>query len=137
MGYELQTNVTVVRTRTTIAAYIQVGVQRTLYKDIEMHAKSMQQGRNDTKVKDKPPLWLSFGGVCLSISLVPRPLPDFISQPWRKIGRRPGSKTTSRTGNGGLSQYVMWTWFVRNVDSVVRNVDSVCTDRVHHFRSVT
>ena len=28
-------------------------------------------------------------------SLVPRPHPDFISQPWRKIGRRPGSKTTS------------------------------------------
>ena len=38
-------------------------------------------------------------------SLVPRPLPDFISQPWRKIGRRPGIKTTSRTGNGGLGQY--------------------------------
>ena len=35
-------------------------------------------------------------------SLVPRPLPDFISQPWRKIGRRPGTITTSRTGNGGL-----------------------------------
>ena len=32
-----------------------------------------------------------------TLSLVPRPLPDFISQPWRKIGRRPG-----RTGNGGL-----------------------------------
>ena len=25
-------------------------------------------------------------------SLVPRPLSDFISQPWRKIGRRPGIK---------------------------------------------
>jgi len=36
------------------------------------------------------------------ISLIPRPLPDFISQPWRKIGRRPGIKTTSRTENGGL-----------------------------------
>ena len=24
-------------------------------------------------------------------SLVPRPLPDFISQPWRKIGRTPGT----------------------------------------------
>ena len=35
-------------------------------------------------------------------SLVPRPLPDFISQPWR---RRPGIKTTSRTGNGGLGYY--------------------------------
>ena len=35
-------------------------------------------------------------------SLVPRPLPDFILQPWRKLGRRPGTSTTSRTGNGGL-----------------------------------
>ena len=35
-------------------------------------------------------------------SLVPRPLPDFISQLWRKIGRRLGIKTTSQTGNGGL-----------------------------------
>ena len=26
-------------------------------------------------------------------SLVPRPLPDLISQPWRKIRRRPGIKT--------------------------------------------
>ena len=25
-------------------------------------------------------------------SLVPRPLSDFISQPWRRIGRRPGIK---------------------------------------------
>ena len=45
-------------------------------------------------------------------SLVPRPLPDFISQPWRKIGRRPGIKTTSQTGNGGLGWYVTWTRFV-------------------------
>ena len=36
-------------------------------------------------------------------SLVPRPLPDFISQLWKKIRRRPGIKTTSQTGNGGLS----------------------------------
>ena len=42
---------------------------------------------------------------------VPRPLPDFISQPWRKIGRRPGIKTTSRTGNGGLGlQDKIWEW---------------------------
>ena len=41
-------------------------------------------------------------------SLVPRPLLDFISQPWR---RRPGIKTMSRTGNGGLGLYVMWTQF--------------------------
>ena len=42
-------------------------------------------------------------------SLVPRPLPDFISQLWRKIGRKigrkPGSKTVSQTGNGGLGLY--------------------------------
>ena len=34
----------------------------------------------------------------LLLSHVPRPLPDFISQPWGKIG----IKTTSQTGNGGL-----------------------------------
>ena len=39
------------------------------------------------------------------VASFPRPLPDFISQPWRKIGRRPGIKTMSRTGNGGLGQY--------------------------------
>ena len=38
----------------------------------------------------------------LLTSLVPWPLPDFISQPWRKIGRKPGNIATSRTGNGGL-----------------------------------
>ena len=31
----------------------------------------------------------------------PRSFPDFISQPWEKIGRRPGIITTSRTGGGG------------------------------------
>ena len=35
-------------------------------------------------------------------SLIPRPLLDFISQPWRKIGRRPEIKSMSQTGNGGL-----------------------------------
>ena len=49
-----------------------------------------------------------------SLSLVPRPLPDFISQLRRKIGRRPGIKT--------LQNYVTdrkwWTWLVCNVDSV-------------------
>ena len=42
-------------------------------------------------------------------SLVPRPLPDFVSQLWRKIGRRPGTITTSQK---------WWTQLVRNVDSV-------------------
>ena len=31
--------------------------------------------------------------VGVSLSLVPRPLPDFISQLWRKNGRRPGTIT--------------------------------------------
>ena len=57
-----------------------------------------------------------------SSSHVPKPLPDFMSQPWRKIGRRPGVKTTLRTGR----------WWTRSV----RNVDSVCTYRVYHFRSL-
>ena len=36
-------------------------------------------------------------------SLVPRPLPDFISQVWRKIWRRPGIIATSQAEKGGLS----------------------------------
>ena len=55
-------------------------------------------------------------------SLVPRPLPDFISQLWRKITRRPGNIAMSRAGK----------WWTR----LVRNVDSVYTNWVHHFRSV-
>ena len=39
-----------------------------------------------------------------------------------KSGEGPGSKLRHRP---------------EMVDSVVRNVDSVCTNRVHHFRSVT
>ena len=35
-------------------------------------------------------------------SLIPRPLPDFISQLWRRIRRRPGIIATSWAGNGGL-----------------------------------
>ena len=46
------------------------------------------------------------------LSLVPSLLPDFIAQPWRKIIRRPWNQTTSRTGNGGLGQYITWTRFV-------------------------
>ena len=34
-------------------------------------------------------------------SLVPRPLSDFISQPWRKIGRMPGIIAMSWIGNSG------------------------------------
>ena len=39
-----------------------------------------------------------FADFTMQTSLVPRPLPDFISQPWwRKIRRRPGIIATSRT----------------------------------------
>ena len=55
------------------------------------HARTLKEGEEIIR-----------GSVCKNLSLVPRPLPDFISQLWRKIGRRPGIKTTSRTGNGGL-----------------------------------
>ena len=57
-------------------------------------------------------IWFIVSYLNYGPSLVPRPLPDFISQPWRKIRRRPGIKSTSRTGNGGLGQYVTWTQFV-------------------------
>ena len=50
-------------------------------------------------------------------SLVPRPLPDFISQPWRKIGRRPGIKTMQNY----VTDRKWWTRLVRNVDSVCTN----------------
>ena len=60
----------------------------------------------------------------LLAGLVPRPLPDFILQPWRKIGRRHGIKTRSQT---------MQKWWTRSVQSE----SMLHTDRVHHFRSVT
>ena len=56
-------------------------------------------------------------------SLVPRPLQDFISQPWRKIGRRPGIKTMPQTGK----------WWTR----LVQTESTLHTDRDHHFQSVT
>ena len=52
----------------------------------------------------------------VKFSLVLRPLPEFISQSWRKIGRRPGTNDKSRTENGGLDSYVMWTWFHNDGD---------------------
>ena len=51
------------------------------------------------------PLYSTFFQVVANTSLIPRPLPDFISQQWRKIGWRPGIKTASQTGNGGLGWY--------------------------------
>ena len=56
-------------------------------------------------------------------SFVPRPLPDFILQPWRKIGRWPGTNTTSRTENGGPNSYIMWTRFHNdgNVPHAIRD----------------
>ena len=61
--------------------------------------------------------------ILLFHSLVLRPLPGFISQLWRKIRRRPGIKTTSRTGNGGLGQYIMWTHFVLTESTISGSFD--------------
>ena len=38
------------------------------------------------------------GPVLVSLSLVPRPLPDFISQPWRKCEIKSGSGLGTRLG---------------------------------------
>ena len=77
---------------------------------------SNSRSRNCPTPPSMPLLSLASYLICVQkmspCSLVPRPLSDFISQPWRNIGRRPGIKTTSRTGNGGLGQYVTWTRFV-------------------------
>jgi len=58
-------------------------------------------------------------------SLVPRPLPDFISKLWRKIGRRPGIKTTSRTENSGLG-FVMMATCPHNKRPILAS--SICLD---------
>ena len=67
------------------------------------------------------------------VSLVPRPLPDFISQPWRKIGRRPGTNTTSWTGNGGLDSYVMWTRFHNDGNVPTQYAASTASNRTVKF----
>ena len=69
----------------------------------------------------------------VSTSLVPRPLPDFISQLWRKIGRRPGTNTTSRTGNGGLNSYVMWTRFHSDGNVPTQCAASTASDQTVKF----
>ena len=54
----------------------------------------------------------AFLAECGTSSLVPRPLPDFILQPWRKFCRRPGTITMSQTSynDGNMStQYVVST----------------------------
>ena len=38
--------------------------------------------------------------ITVELSLIPRPLLGFISQPWSKIRRRPGIIALSWTGNG-------------------------------------
>ena len=71
--------------------------------------------------------------MCMWRSLVPRPLPDFISQPWRKIGRRPGTITTSRAGNGGLDSYVMWTRFHNDGNVPTQCAASTASGRTVEF----
>ena len=67
-------------------------------------------------------------GIRQVCSLVPRPLLDFISQLWRKIRRRPGIKTMSQTGNGGLG--------LSKLRHRPETVDLVCTDRKRWSRFV-
>ena len=50
-------------------------------------------------------LYKSVAAWLLYCSLILRPLPDFIAQPWRKIRRRSGIIATSWTGNGGFVTY--------------------------------
>ena len=78
-------------------------------------------------------MWGNIHNLMSQISLVPRPLPDFISQPWRKIGRRPGTITTSRTGNGGLDSYVMWTRFHNDGNMPTQYAASTASDRTVKF----
>ena len=61
------------------------------------------------------------------ISLVPRSVPDSISQPWTKIGRRLGINTTSRTGNGGLG-FVMMTL------TAPSSLIATCTYGLHRYQ---
>ena len=60
----------------------------------------------------------------LLLSLVPRPHPDFILQPWRKIRRRPGIKSTS-TENVGFGWYVMWSRFRNDGNVPMHNVAGI------------
>ena len=46
----------------------------------------------------------------LCLCLVPRPHPDFISQSWRKIGRRPGIKTTSQMDSVSTNRVHVTYW---------------------------
>ena len=75
----------------------------------------------------------TISGTKAMASLVPRPLPDFISQPWRKIGRRPGTITTSRAENGGLDSYVMWTRFHNDGNVPTQCAASTASDRTVEF----
>ena len=69
-------------------------------------------------------------------SLIPRLLSDFISQAWRKIMRRPGTNTTSRTGNGGLDSYVMWTRFHNDGNMPTQYAASTASDRTVKLASI-
>ena len=46
-----------------------------------------------------------------------------------KYGRRPGTITTSRTENGGLDSYVMWTRFHNDGNVPTQYAASTASDR--------
>ena len=54
----------------------------------------------------------------------PQATPRFISKPWRKIGRRPGTNTTSQIVNSGLS-FVMMAKCLRNMRPVQQAIVDV------------
>ena len=67
----------------------------------------------------------------VTASLVPRPLPDFISQPWRKIGRRTGTNDTD--WKWWTRQYVMWTRFCNDGKVPTQYTASTASKRILKF----
>ena len=102
VGWDVDANLILVHIVATLYCDKHVGTQ---HSGCVPHSQALRCRQK------KPGTLTTISLTIFSHSLVPRPLPDFISQPWRKIGRRPGTITTSRTGNGGLDSYVMWTRF--------------------------
>ena len=56
---------------------------------------------------------------CTRDSLVPRPLPDFISQPWRKIGIKSGSGLRTRLHKG--DNPAIWRIRTMYTDNAIEN----------------
>ena len=100
------------------------------------NARSMHH--NDVRFLPRLPNRFNFlhhEGTLIRISLVPRPLPDFISQLFRKIGR-PGIITMSRTGNGGLGWCIMWTQLHNGGNMPTQYTASTASDQTENLPSI-